>query len=53
MKVNLLLAHLVIVFLSVMNAINADNDVSMIGWVICSAIWGINIILDIVDIAMD
>lgn len=53
MKVILLFMHLLLVGLTTVNAVsaaNADNNTSMILWIICAVCWGLCSIFDVIGL---
>ncbi len=53
MKFDLLVAHILIVLLSIENATSANNRTSMIIWIVGSVIFGMHTIMDIANIMKD
>lgn len=47
----LFVLHLVTTILSVVNAVNANNNVSLICWIIGAVCWGACSVLDIVGLS--
>lgn len=53
MRIDLLIAHLMLVYLTVVNAIFVDNQTARILWCFCAIVWGILVLGDIVNITKD
>lgn len=47
----LLILHLVTTILSVVNAVNANDNVSLICWIIAAICWGSCTVLDIIKLS--
>jgi hypothetical protein len=50
MKVVLLFMHLLLMGLTTINAVNADNNTNMILWIICAVCWGLCSVIDVVNL---
>lgn len=50
-NIALLVLHLVTANLSVVNAVNADNNVGLVCWIIAAVCWGVCSVLDIVELS--